>query len=214
MVRLTFSKTGRARFISHLDLMKVFQRAFYRAELPLKYSQGFNPHAYVSIALPLSVGQAGLCEQLDMGVSGPVDTQALPELLNGLLPEGIAVLTAAYGGFPIKDIVWARYDMEFETDAAPETFLQMFAAPLIVEKRTKKGSAPTDLLPMIKSYSCAAVDAESGASRGLRAVMELAAQNPTLNPDYITAAFARTLGEDVSASIARTAFLDAAGAIL
>ena len=62
--RLLFSKTGRARYISHLDLMRTFQRAFFRADIPIKHTEGFNPHAFVSIALPLSVGFSSECEIL------------------------------------------------------------------------------------------------------------------------------------------------------
>lgn len=204
-LRLTFSKTGRARFISHLDLMRVFQRAFYRAELPLRYTQGFNPHVVLSIALPLSVGQAGLREILDLGMVGSVDLAVLPERLNALLPEGVAVLSADWNGRPAKDVVWARYALKFQTDAPPEAFLKMFAAPLIVEKRTKKGSCPTDLLPMIRAYAC------ERAEETLMATMELAAQNPTLNAEYITAEFERRLECEVFPEITRLALLDAAG---
>ena len=54
--RLLFSKTGRAKYISHLDLMRTFQRAFFRSGIQIRHTEGFNPHPFVSIALPLSVG--------------------------------------------------------------------------------------------------------------------------------------------------------------
>ena len=66
--RLLFSKTGRAKYISHLDLMRTFQRAFLRAELPVRPTEGFNPHAFVSIPLPLSVGYSSSCEVLEVYV--------------------------------------------------------------------------------------------------------------------------------------------------
>lgn len=58
MRRMLFEKYRNGIWISHLDLMRVFQRAFRRAGLPLQHTQGYNPHAFVSIALPLSVGTA------------------------------------------------------------------------------------------------------------------------------------------------------------
>ena len=64
-LRLRFRKTGRAVYISHLDLMRTMQRAFSRAEYELEYSKGFNPHPQISISLPLSVGVASLCELMD-----------------------------------------------------------------------------------------------------------------------------------------------------
>ena len=69
-LRLRFTKTGRAVYISHLDLMHTMQRAFSRAGYELKYSEGFNPHPQISIALPLSVGAASLCEIMDFRLSG------------------------------------------------------------------------------------------------------------------------------------------------
>ncbi len=73
--RLLFSKTGRAKYISHLDLMRTFQRAFARAGISIKHTEGFNPHPFVSIALPLSVGYSSQCEILefepDRGRRGP-----------------------------------------------------------------------------------------------------------------------------------------------
>lgn len=63
--RMLFSKTGRAVYISHLDLMRTVTRAFMRAECKLKYSEGFNPHPNISIALPLSVGCESVCEIMD-----------------------------------------------------------------------------------------------------------------------------------------------------
>ena len=64
-LRLRFEKTGRAIYISHLDLMRTMQRVFLRADCPLKYSEGFNPHALISILLPLSVGVGSVCELMD-----------------------------------------------------------------------------------------------------------------------------------------------------
>ena len=63
--RLAFSKLDTAKFISHLDLMRTFQRAFLRADIPIKHTEGFHPHAFVSIPLPLSVGYSSVCEVLE-----------------------------------------------------------------------------------------------------------------------------------------------------
>ncbi len=63
--RLLFSKTGRARYISHLDLMRTFQRVFLRAGIRLRHTEGFNPHPYMVFALPLPVGCESDCELLD-----------------------------------------------------------------------------------------------------------------------------------------------------
>lgn len=93
-LRLRFKKTGRAIYISHLDLMSTIQRAFSRAELPLKYSEGFNPRPQISIALPLSVGTGSLCEILDFKLKDDTDLEELPARLTAVLPEGIEIIEA------------------------------------------------------------------------------------------------------------------------
>ena len=69
-LRLRFEKAGKAIYISHLDLMRVVQRVFLRAGVPLRYSEGFNPHPLISICLPLSVGTESFCELMDFRVRG------------------------------------------------------------------------------------------------------------------------------------------------
>ena len=88
-LRLRFRKIGRAIYISHLDLMQTMQRAFFRAELPLRYSEGFNPHPLISLALPLSVGTASECELMDFRLREDTDLCALPARLTAVLPEGV-----------------------------------------------------------------------------------------------------------------------------
>ena len=91
-LRLLFEKTGRAAYISHLDLMRTMQRAFLRAGLPLKYSEGFNPHAQISMLLPLSLGHESLCELMDFRVGADCELDAMAGRLTTALPEGIRVL--------------------------------------------------------------------------------------------------------------------------
>ena len=76
--RLLFSKTGRAKYISHLDLMRTFQRAFARAKIQIKHTEGFHPHPFVSIALPLSVGYSSQCEILEFTLLGEPGRKRCP----------------------------------------------------------------------------------------------------------------------------------------
>ena len=89
MPRLLFEKTGNAIYISHLDLMRTFQRAFFRAGIPIKHTEGFNPHAFVSIALPLSVGYSSQCEILEFGLLAGVSEGEVPARMNAALPEAL-----------------------------------------------------------------------------------------------------------------------------
>src|SRR5574344_902991 len=105
MHRLLFEKTGNAVWISHLDLMRLFQRAFKRAGLPLTHTQGFNPRPSVSIALPLSVGVESRCELLDFDLECPIpEEEELISRLNAALVEGVRVLRAYADGRKLRDL--------------------------------------------------------------------------------------------------------------
>ena len=107
--RMKFAKEGRARYISHLDLMHTMQRAMARCEMPLWFTEGFNQHAYVSVALPLSTGFSGEWELLDFNLlSESVPVNAV-EALNDVFPEGlraIEIYPLSDGGMPVRDIAW------------------------------------------------------------------------------------------------------------
>ncbi len=103
-LRLTYSKTGLIRFISHRDLIRVFFRAFSRAGLPVAWSRGFSPHPRVSFCPPLKVGMEGLKELLDITLSRPVDPAAAAESLRPRLPEGIAVKSCRLLEMPVLSL--------------------------------------------------------------------------------------------------------------
>ena len=115
-LRLRFEKTGRAVYISHLDLMHTMQRAFNRAGLPLKYSEGFNPHPQIAIALPLSVGTGSLCEIMDFKLKGEADLQELPERLTAVMPEGIRVLEVYEPQRKVAELKWLRVEGRLDYD--------------------------------------------------------------------------------------------------
>ena len=89
MPRLLFEKTGSAVWMSHLDLMRLMQRAFRRAGVVLHHSQGFTPHAYVSMLLPLSVGMESVCEIMEYELDAALDIT--PQDMNEVLPAGVRV---------------------------------------------------------------------------------------------------------------------------
>ena len=93
-IRFKYTKTGRLRFLSHLDLMTVFQRAAARAKVPLAFSQGFNPHPKISFGPALSVGMESETEYLDMETDPLIDLLAITKALNHSLPQGIRILEA------------------------------------------------------------------------------------------------------------------------
>ena len=118
MHRLAFSKADTAKFISHLDLMRTFQRSFLRAGIAIKHTEGFNPHAFVSIPLPLSVGFSSSCEVLECQLlDTPLDQ--VPARMNAALPAGITVQRCYEGTRPVKELGFVNYivTMEYEAGA-------------------------------------------------------------------------------------------------
>ena len=116
MPRALFEKVGTARFISHLDLMRLFQRAFKRAGLPLTHTQGFNPRPSVSIALPLSLGAESHCELLDFDLESPVPLEGIRDRLNAALIDGIRVREVYDNGAKIKYLALLQSRLTLEYD--------------------------------------------------------------------------------------------------
>lgn len=190
MPRLLFEKTGSAVWISHLDLMRLFQRAFKRAGLPLTHTQGFNPRPSVSIALPLSVGVQSHCELLDFDLDGEaVSVNEIQQKLNDSLVEGICVLQVYENGNKIKHLsyldcaVTFAYDREVsekDLSAITELFCRK---SLIVEKKGKSGVTQQDIIPMIRKFDAYLRDGHTICIQA-----RICCQNPTLNPAQLTAA--------------------------
>lgn len=211
--RLLFSKTGRARFISHLDLMRTFQRAFLRAGIAIKHTEGFNPHAFVSIALPLSVGYSSQCEILEFGLTEGAVTEEVPARLNAVLPEGILVLECYDAQRSVKELTWVDYAVELSYDrpAAGEAAQALSALldreSLVVRKRSKKaksGFVDVDLIPLIHSHAI------SVKENTITLELVVKAQNPGLNPALLLETLPEALQPDFT-SFCRRDVLDGNG---
>ena len=195
-LRLRFAKEGRAIYISHLDLLRTFQRVFLREGLVLRHSQGFHPHPILSFALPLSVGQSSGCELLDFEIDGGLDPQALPEQLSSSMPEGIQVLACYPPSRAVGELAKLRchvellYDHGVPSGAGAAIAALLTGESVIIQKRTKrKALAEIDIRPMLHSLI---VQEEPDLLR-LSAVVS--AQNPGLNPVLLAAAVERHLPE-------------------
>ena len=194
MSRLLFSKTGRAKYISHLDLMRTFQRAFQRADLTIKHTEGFNPHPFISILLPLSLGFSSQCEVLEFQLLGDTRHEEVPARLNAVLPEGITVERCYEGGHKAKELALVEYRLTMEYDngipaEAAAVWQEMLSREsLQVTKKSKKsktGETIVDIIPLVKSFSVT----EKEGNLVLDAVIN--AQNPGLNPQLFMTALAK-----------------------
>lgn len=195
MPRALFEKSGNAVFISHLDLMRLFQRAFKRAGLPLTHTQGYSPRPSVSIALPLSVGIRSRCELLDFELTEyTVPYEQMVERLNAVLVEGVRIREIYPDGKKIKHLAYLDCEVQLEydngiPDNAKTQIENLFAQPkLTVEKSGKNGTVQQDIIPMIRNFT---VDAADENVLSLRA--RICCQNPSLNPNLIAAAISAYL---------------------
>ena len=197
MPRALFEKTGPAVWMSHLDLMRLFQRAFKRAGLALTHTQGFSPRPSVSIALPLSVGVESKCELLDFALDGQtVSCGEILQRLNGALVEGVKVLAVYDDGRKVGQLAYLDCLVTLEYDAGipaggEDKLRSLFAREeLLVEKKGKNGVSEQNIAPMIRSLEVARQDDCTVAIAA-----RICCQNPTLNPAQLCAAVARYLPE-------------------
>ncbi len=200
--RMLFSKTGRAIYISHLDLMRTVTRAFMRADCRLKYSEGFNPHPSISIALPLSVGCESVCELMDFKMREELPCGEIRQRLASQFPEGIEVLDVYEAGRKVREIKWLRVSGVFEYDergaaAMADKLNEFYAAEsIVITKKTKRGVGQSDIRPAIREISFAP-DAD-----GVKMTALISAQEPTLNPELIAEAL-RQLRPDIAPDFAK-----------
>lgn len=144
-VRIRFSKTGKLRFLSHLELINLFTRAVYRAGIPVLHSQGFHPHPRFSFATATSVGVESYAEYMDLFVDG-MEPEICRKRLNRVLPEGIQVLEAwpaEMKAASLSTLIEATRYRIVLPDADPEQLqkqcVQFMAQPSFVLIREKKG---------------------------------------------------------------------------
>jgi len=195
MPRALFEKIGNAAYISHLDLMRLFQRSFKRAGLPLTHTKGYNPRPSVSIALPLSLGVESVCELLDFDLEGDLlPCEEIKVRLNAMLTEGVRVLEVYDNGSKLKNLAFLSCDVTMEYDAGvPENAVSvirnLFTRPeIIVEKKSKNGVTEQNIAPMIRELTA---EVTNGYEICLKAL--ICCQNPSLNPAQLTAAISKYL---------------------
>lgn len=194
--RMRFAKEGRAKYISHLDLMHTMQRAMARCQMPLWFTEGFNQHAYVSVALPLSTGYSGEYEFLDFNLlSENVPINAV-ETLNAVFPEGlraIEIYPLADGGMPLRDIAWSKYRITWSfADGVPADFAEnvnkLFAQPTVeIVKRSKRGEKTVNMRELMNGFALTEQDGQ------VIAEVVTAAGNNNMSPEYLTRAIAQYL---------------------
>ena len=154
-VRIRFEKTGEAAYISLLDLQRVFHRILKRSGLPVYYTQGFNPHIYLSFACPLSLGQESLCECCEVKTEAEdpqLDTWC--DVLQPYMPRGIKVLSAQQAQNKVAEIDHASYLVTLPASAAAALDSYNAAENAMVVKKTKRGQKTLDLKQYLSHIDC------------------------------------------------------------
>lgn len=209
-IRVWFAKQDEACYISHLDLQRVVQRALKLARVPVWYTKGFNPHIYLTFAMPLPLGQQSITESFDFRTEWDrLDTEALYWELNRALPKGIDVFDITPAKMGSGQIAWARYLISFDGDGRKirkkvDEFLSQ--EHILVDKRTKRGGIrEVDLAPHLSRRSWLP-DQDSA-----RLDLTLPAGSTfNLNPDLLLSALEKATGIDpIDTSICRTQMLTA-----
>ena len=209
-VRLFYKKGDRMRFISHLDMTRFMARAIRRAELPVWYTEGFNPHLYMTFALPLSLGFESDYSVLDIRVlDDGYDISTIPEKLNAVCPPYIRFFDVAEPMKKAGDVTGATFSIVFDDggDIADELNKFLNSESITVLKKTKKGDIKQlEVADKIKSFW---VCLESGNT--VLKITLPAGSSENLNPELILNKFFEEYGKYYCYVITRTAILDTTG---
>ncbi len=193
-IRIRFRKVGMLKYISHLDLQRTFARVLTRSGIPVRYTQGFNPHIKMVFSLPLSVGSEGECEYLDIKITEPMSFDEMKRRLDKATTEELSVTDIYEPRDDFHDIAYAGYDIVLRTPNASEELAEgirklFSASPIMMKKKTKSGEKEVDIFPMIKSFAAEYSDGKIG----IRAVLS-ASSDSYLNPEMLVTAIRNSLG--------------------
>lgn len=212
-VRLLFSKTDRCKYISHLDINRCMSRALTRAQIPLWYTEGFNPHPYMSFSLPLPLGVESMCESLEIRITGDISNSEIKDKLNVVLPTGIRIVDV-YDDFrdcseiAFSDYVF-KYDFKDNKEAEKRIKKVLSQDNIIALKRGKQGRRKVlkevDIKPLIDKCSVSVRDNSTVINARLAA-----GQHSNLSPELFSQTLLKLADLDFEwKSISRLALLDA-----
>lgn len=209
-VRLWFKKDGLAVYISHLDMNRCMTRAVRRAEIPLWYTEGFNPHPYMTFLMPLPLGQSGMREPLDIRIEGDMSFKEIKSRLNAVMPEGIEIVDVLKPEHKPNEIAAAEYEIDvyFSNPAEAEGFAAgaesvIKGGVLNAEKRSKRGIKTVNLCELVRSFETEVCDSK------VRVKTILAAGNTVnLNAELLmTALYGEFAADPEKTDIVRTHLL-------
>ncbi len=191
-VRIKFCKKGNLQFISHLDLQRSFHRILIRSQIPMWYTQGFNPHAKLVFGLPLSVGCESECEYADLRIDRQISCEDIKSQLNANLTDEMYVLDAYIPTSKFSDIAYASYLIDIRPNMLKPTDIEsvknLFDNPIIMTKRSKSGDKEIDITKLISKIKIWENDGHIIINTTLSA-----SGSENLNPEYIVTAIKNEL---------------------
>ncbi len=207
-VRLIFTKKGRARFVSHLDMNRLMTRLIRKSGLDIWYTEGFNPHPYITFALPLPLGFEGDYELMDIKLNDDdFDISKVPSILNNVCPPYIHFLDAFEPKNKVGKIAFASYEILFDDKGEVKEKLSDFLSSpsIIANKRTKRGELKEiDLATKIKSFEISDFEDDT-----LLKIILPAGPNDNINPSLLLDKFYMDVSDNYYCYlITRTNILD------
>ncbi len=147
-IRIWFYKKDTARYISNLDVLRLMQRAIKKAKLPFWYTEGFNPHVFVTVNMPISLGYTGLKESLDVKLlEDDFPFEEITLRLNKVLPKDIQVFSVSEAQMKSCEMAFSSYEIRIENENdllnKAKSFLEQ--DEILVAKKTKKGMKEVDI---------------------------------------------------------------------
>ncbi len=152
-LRIKFAKTGKLRFISHLDLCRTLTSAFLRAGIPIWYTQGFNPRPKLVFALTVSVGAESIAEYLDIRITREMSEIDLKRRLQGALTSDLEILEVYRPTTKLQEVAFADYEIFTEQELDPEAVKAAVTGPMLVMVHGKNGDKEKDISSQIVSVS-------------------------------------------------------------
>ncbi len=205
-VRIFYTKTDRMRFVSHLDMTRFMTRMIRKAHLPIWYTEGFHPHAYINFALPLPLGFESNYEIMDIRLPDDYDIDGLTDRLNAVFPPYVRAFRTAEAVLKSGKVAFAKFEITFRDGGVltrPLTdFLSRDSIP--VTKRTKRDEKLVDLAAKIIEKSFAQT-----ADGNTKLLLTLPAGSvDNINPELLLIAFFESADEYYPYRVLRTAILD------
>ncbi len=204
-VRIMYKKADEARFISHLDMNRYFARILRKADLPVWFTEGFNPHIYTNFAFPLSLGFESNGEILDIRFVEDFPLAQVADKINAISPKNLQVIDVWEPVCKFTDICFAEYEIVVEGNLYDELSAFLNAKEIIVSKANKKGVLKEiNLADEIERFDIEKTDS------GVKINIVLPAGNAkTINPSLLIGAFLQNRVDDVNVKYTRMGFLDA-----